>query len=211
MRITASQQAALDAHLIATSFQNTRYRAPRAVYTAIAALVDPAEIRGSHGEFLRLKPTTWRIWVMTSTHLAYVEIKFENEDEYDADEEAKRIDPPEGPGFRRDPARGQLVSAWVRPLVRAERLTLDSIDRDYAGSGFEADFRLHGVAIEFADGLRTPGEGFLRCRTRTQRAEGDSERWDEFIAGIRRGSPLLTLELGSLSEPRRRTKITPGL
>jgi hypothetical protein len=195
MRITGSQQAALDAHLIATSEPRTHHRAPRAFYSAIAALVDPAEIKGSHGQYDRRLPARWRIWVVTSTHLAYVEIKFDNEDDYDADEEANRL-LTLGQPFARLAAPGQLVSAWVRPLVTAVKLTAESIDRDYNLAGNLLEFRLHNIAIEFADGLITPGEGFLRCQP--QRAAGDSERWDDFIAAIRDGSPYLTLELGSL-------------
>ena len=107
MKITASQQAALDAHLTATipGTPATQHRAPRAFDGVIAALVDPAEIEGSHGEYQRLQPARWRVWVVTSTHLAYVEIKFDNEDDYDADEEANRVIAP-GQPFIRDPARG---------------------------------------------------------------------------------------------------------
>lgn len=195
MRITGPQQAALDAHLIATSEPRTHHRAPRAFYTAIAALVDPAEIKGSHGEYKRLKPATWRIWVVTSAHMAYVEIKFDNEDDYDADEEANRL-LAQGQPFTKLAAPGQLVSAWVRPLVTAVKLTSESIDRDYNLAGHLLEFRLQSIAIEFADGLITPGEGSLGCQT--QRAEGDSKRWDGFIAAIREGSPYLTLKLAGL-------------
>jgi hypothetical protein len=199
MKITASQQAALDAHLTATipGTPATQHRAPRAFDGVIAALVDPAEIEGSHGEYQRLQPARWRVWVVTPTHLAYVEIKFDNEDDYDADEEANRVIAP-GQPFIRDPARGELVSAWVRPLVTAVKLTSESIGRDFNRWGHLLEFRLQSIAIEFADGLRTPGEGSLRCGKQSHRVQGDAERWEGFIAAIREGSPYLTLELGAL-------------
>lgn len=89
MIVTASQHAALTTHLVVTvpaGDRRIRLTAPQAVYTAIAALVDPEEIRGSHATYAHLRPTRWSVWAVTSTHLAFVELEFDGED-YDAEEE----------------------------------------------------------------------------------------------------------------------------
>lgn len=143
--------------------------------------MDPEEIRGSHATYAHLRPTTWRVWAVTSTHLAFVELEFDAED-YDAEEEAKRRNP------RQAPTDATLVSAWARPLVTALKLKAAGIIRDPGPAG---GFRLYQVAVEFADGAIAPAEGGFSM----QRAEGDSDRWDDFIAAIRRGSPHLTVEL----------------
>ena len=194
MIITASQDAALITHLVVTVPAGDRriwLTAPQAVYTAIAALVDPEEIRGSHATYAHLRPTRWSVWAVTSTHLAFVELEFDGED-YDADEEAQRLNP-EGisPLYRQSPAQHRLVSAWARPLVTALKLKCGGINSDPGPTG---EFRLNQISVEFADGTTVPEEGTtLFCPL--QRAEGDSDRWDDFVAAIRAGSPYLTLEL----------------
>ena len=84
-----------------------------------------------------------------------------------------------------------MVSAWARPLVTALKLKAAEIGRDHPTAG--GGFRLYRVVVEFADGTIAPAERAFSCPI--QRAEGDSDRWDAFIAAIRRGSPYLTVEL----------------
>ena len=183
MIVTASQHAALTTHLVVTvpaGDRRIRLTAPQAVYTAIAALVDPEEIRGSHATYAHLRPTRWSVWAVTSTHLAFVELEFDGED-YDAEEEGKRLASP------------TVVSTWARPLATALKLNAAGIVRDHPTAG--GGFRLYRVTVEFADGTTAPAEGGFSCPM--QRADGDSDRWDDFIAAIRRGSPYLTVELES--------------
>jgi len=199
MIITAPQHKALSKHLVVTVPVGDRriwITAPQAVYTAIAALVAPEEIRGSHATYAHLRPTRWRVWAVTSTHLAFVELGFDGED-YDAEEEWKRLKP-EPRGYREAPANATVVSAWARPLVTALKLKAAEIGRDNPTAG--GGFRLDRVVVEFADGTIAPAEGSFSCPM--QRAEGDSDRWDDFIAAMRRGSPYLTAELvpGNRSE-----------
>jgi hypothetical protein len=194
MIVTASQHAALTTHLVVTvpaGDRPIRLTAPQAVYTAIAALVDPEEIRGSHATYAHLMPTRWSVWAVTSTHLAFVELEFDGED-YDAEEEGKRLNP-ESRGHREAPASSTVVSTWARPLATALKLNAAGIVRDHPTAG--GGFRLYRVTVEFADGTTAPAEGGFSCPM--QRADGDSERWDDFIAAIRRGSPYLTVELES--------------
>ena len=192
MIITAPQHHALSTHLVVTVLAGDRriwITAPQAVYMAIAALVTPEEIRGSHATYTHLRPTRWRVCAVTSTHLAFVELEFDGED-YDAEEERKRLNP-ERRGYREPPASAMVVSAWARPLATALKLRAAEISRDHPTEG--GGFRLGRIVIEFADGTIAPAEGGFSCPT--QRAEGDSDRWDDFIAAIRRGSPYLTVEL----------------
>lgn len=189
MIITATQHNALNDHLVATVQLGDRrasIAAPQAVHTAIAALVDPTQIMGSHAEYAHLRPTRWRVWVVATTHLAFVELEFDDDD-YDSEEEARRIN------LGRGAANYTLVSAWARPLVAALKLKAAGIVRDATTAGLTGAFRLNQVAIEFADGTSAPAEGGLSCPIR--RADGDSDRWDGFIAAIRSGSPYLTVEL----------------
>ena len=94
MIITAPQHEALSTHLVVTvpaGDRRIQLTAPQAVYTAIAALVAPEEIRGSHATYTHLiRPTRWRVCAVTSTHLSFVELEFDGED-YDAEEERKRL------------------------------------------------------------------------------------------------------------------------
>jgi len=201
MIITASQHEALSSHLFATDSMGALHRAPTAVHTAIAALIEPTDINGSHCEYAQLDPVRWRVWATTATHLAHTEVKFENEDTYDAEEEEARLDPlrqAKRPlAYRTSPARHDLVAAWTRPLLGILRVKADGIDRDYDAVGNESAFRLQGITVEFADGTIVPSEGRLRIPMQSQRAEGDSDRWEDFIEAIRKGSPYHTLELGT--------------
>jgi len=190
MIITASPHEALSHHLVATGADRMRHGAPQALYTAVAALTGLAEIRGSHATYSHLRPTRWRAWVVTSTHLAFVEFEFDGDD-YDAQEEANRLDP----AYRQSRAGERLVSAWARPLVTALRLMSGGIDRDHTTAGPTGAFRLNQIAVEFADGTTVPAEETETLLLPMHRAEGDSLRWDDFVAAVRAGSPYLTLEL----------------
>ena len=190
MIIDKSQQDSLSVHLVATAFGRARLGAPQPVHRAVAALVDPTEIVGSHATYGHLRPTRWRVWVATSTHLAYVEMEFD-EDDYDAQEEIERI---KSQAFSNAQsfAAARLVSAWARPLVTATDLTASRIDQDYIHNA-PGPFRLQDIAIKFADGTRVPAEGGLSFPTHP--ADEDGERWDAFVAAIRDGSRYATVEL----------------
>src|ERR1700743_3679082 len=136
MIITAPQHHALSTHLVVTVLAGDRriwITAPQAVYMAIAALVTPEEIRGSHATYTHLRPTRWRVCAVTSTHLAFVELEFDGED-YDAEEERKRLNP-ERRGYREPPASAMVVSAWARPLATALTLRAAEISRDHPIEG----------------------------------------------------------------------------
>lgn len=193
MIITGTKHQALSVHVSATGPARAIHVAPQAVYTVLAALMEPADIVASHATYFSQNPTRWRVWAVSSTRLAFVEFEFDADD-YDAQEESNRLHPENiSPVLRMSAPRERLVSAWVRPLATALKMKSGSITREYPGGVPAAHFSLNKIAVEFADGTRVPAEGALTLAI--QPADGDGLRWDEFVAAIRAGSPYLTFEM----------------
>lgn len=115
---------------------------PRAVYTALLALVDPDKHVASWTEWDPAPDTVWRAWFVTDAAIAFVALKFNQQGWYRGPEEDLY--------GREKSIPTNTQEAWVRPLDTVTKV-------DVAGFGTPLGSRreeqpLHGVVLTFADG-----------------------------------------------------------
>jgi hypothetical protein len=147
-------------------------RPPKPVYLAVAALVDPPDIKGSWTTWESDDKgpddsrTRWTCWVATSAALACAELEF-NTALYDEDAEAELGD---------SPLQATVKQAWRRPLSDVVEIQIGRL----IGATRES-FRIDAVRLRFPDGeVELPGQGTLT----------DEKRFDEFLTAINTSLPF---------------------
>ncbi len=148
-------------------------RPPEAVYTAVVSLVDPADVRTSFVDYVRgEETTTWRLWLLTYTAIAYIELRFDVPS-YDEDEEEDLA------RQRRIPAT-EVVAMWVRPLSEINEFAVTDMG-PVRNSGIETRVWFPvGANITFNDGhaVALPAQSKLH-------QPADRARSDEFTTAVR--------------------------
>lgn len=146
--------------------------APLPVFQAVAAVVNPADIRGSWPAFKQGYPSGWITWVVTNSAIAYSELEFEANNYTSAEEEK---------GATLDtPIPFHVVQLWVRPLSSVKTFEVGSVGPRGTNSSW---FPVDDVKLTFEDGfvITLPGQQEAGSQPEARR------KIDEFLRAVRAG------------------------
>jgi hypothetical protein len=148
MELDPKHRKLLDEHLTATSLP------PQHVIHTVGTLVDPNDVVASFTEYDAAEPTTWRVFLLTSTSIVHTEIEYDT-DNYDREEESS-------PWRRTNPPAMTINAAWTRPFRTITGLHLTQVG-DLVGTDLGRPWFRTTSHISFADQstLALPNEEHL--------------------------------------------------
>lgn len=143
---------------------------PRALYTALLALVDPEEHVASWTDWESGPNTHWRAWFVTDSALAFIHLEFDQSNWYRGPEEDLYSREKFIPTNARE--------CWARPLNAVVEVSISGFGTPLGPR--REEMPLHGVVLTFADGHRAvlPSQESLHRDSRAA--------VDELIDAVRR-------------------------
>ena len=146
--------------------------APTRAMLAVAALVDPNEIRGAVTTFDRSGPSIWTTTFATTTAIGRVVASFDAE-YYDLGEERS-------PQFRNNAPAMELTEAWIRPFSSVRQMGIGNVTAPFARENW---YQVNGMTLTFDDGETLT----LPSQDRLYGGEVEREFSDGLLAAVRRG------------------------
>ncbi|KAA0096685.1 hypothetical protein CIW49_18615 [Mycolicibacterium sp. P1-18] len=122
--------------------QLTGVQPPRAVLTALLALVDPDDHVASWADWHPNPNTDWRVWFVTDASLAFLHLEFAEMGWHRGEEESQY--------GREQFVASETHAAWVRPLDTVTEIQVIGYGNPLGDH--RQELPLHGLVLKFADG-----------------------------------------------------------